>query len=153
MQPFPFMMLLMVGLGAVESTAAPDEECNAVWESGRALCCTCEKVANSDSVIRLTAKEMRDHVDHLEPLKAPGFGATGIRGNGIVRLEIWFDPAGNVSRRRAICGHPIPLSAAMRAVRKWTFKPVVRKGVKRGGCGIVTIKFRFRDREASTELH
>jgi hypothetical protein len=151
-QTFSYVLLVMIGLGAVKSTAALVNKCKEFEHSGRALCHECEKVGDSDAVIRLTAKEMRDHVNHLEPLKSPGMGSKGIRGSGTVRLEIWFDHAGNVSRTRAICGHPIALSVAMRAVPKWTFKPLVKKGVKKGGCGIVTIKYRFQNREASTKL-
>ena len=153
-QPFSFLVLVMIGLGAVESTAANvdyKEKCKKVEDLIR-ICSECEKAEHPDSVICLTTQEMRDSVEHLEPLKPPGLGSTGLRGGGILSLEVWFDPEGNVSRARAICGHPLLLSVAMRALRKWTFKPIERKGEKRGGCGIVTIKFDFRNGGASTEL-
>lgn len=151
-QTFSCTVLVMIALGVIESTASLFDKCRTVEKSGQALCSECEEVGGSDSVVCLTAEEMRNYVDHLEPLKPPGMGASGVRGSGVVRLEIWFDPAGKVSRTRAICGHPIALSAAMRAALKWTFKPVVKRGVKRAGCGVVTIKYRFRNREASTAL-
>ena len=66
--------------------------------------------------------------------------------------ESGFDAAGNVSRAQWLCGHPLVIGVALNAVKKWTFKPVVKKGMKRGGCGIVTIKYDFRNRGASTEL-
>lgn len=151
-QTFSHAVLVMISLGAIESTASLVDKCESVEKSGQVLCRECEEVGGSDSLVCLTAKEMRNYVDHLEPLKPPGMGAKGVRGSGVVRLEIWFDPTGKVSRTRAIWGHPIALSAAMRAVPKWTFKPVVKGGVKKAGCGVVTIKYRFRDREASTAL-
>ena len=137
------------------STAAFVSQCQDMDIADPAPCCKCENVGPSEEVICLTAKEMRDHVDHLEPLKRPGMAdPRKFRVRGIVSLGVWFDPAGNVSRVQLLRGHPLVIGVALNAVKKWTFKPVVKNGVKRGGCGIVTIKFRFRvrDREALTEL-
>ena len=112
----------------------------------------CEKGEHPDAVICLTAQEMRDHIDYLEPLKRPGMADPRVRIRGIVSLGVWFDAAGNVTQAQILCGHPLVVGVALNAVIKWTFKPVVKKGVKRGGCGIITIKYDFRNGGASTEL-
>lgn len=89
-------------------------------------------------------KEMRDHVDHLEPLKPSGLDK-GLNLAGIVVVEVRFDSTGQIACARAKSGHPIAISAAMTAIKKWTFKPVVSGGVAKGGCGAISIKYRLRD--------
>lgn len=143
-QTLSLSVLLTMGLGAVEPTAVLDEECTKVKNLGLAPCCKCEKVSNSDSIVCLTAKEMRDQIDHLKPLKPPGMGMTGLNLRGIVRVQILFSSTGKVLCIRLKCGHAIALASAMEAIRQWTFKPVVENGVKKGGCGIVTIRYRLR---------
>ena len=143
-QTFSLSVLLTMGLGAVESTAALEEECTEVKNLGLAPCFKCEKVSNSDSIVRLTAKEMRDQVDHLKPLKPPGLGMTGLNLRGIVRAQIVFSSTGKVLCVRLKCGHPLAFTSAIKAIPQWTFNPVVENGVKKGGCGIVTIRYRLR---------
>ena len=165
-QRFSYIVLLMVGLIVAESTAAlgskyediePSDpvpccmcknvktmilqKCEDVEPSDPVPCCMCENVEPTEEVICLSVKQMRDHVDHIEPIKTPGL--MNGRGDGILRLAILFDPTGRVSYIGGKCGHPIIIGAAIEAVRKWTFKPVVANGVKKAGCGIITIKFRI----------
>ncbi len=114
-------------------------------------CCNCEASERSQGMVCLNAKEMHDHVDHMEPLKPSGLDK-GLNLAGIVVVEMRFDARGNVACARAKSGHPIAIAAAMVAVQKWTFKPVVSGGVAQGGCGPITIKYRLRDRGSSTKL-
>src|SRR5207247_7656639 len=114
-------------------------------------CCNCESSGRSDDVICLSAKEMRDHVGHIEPLKPSGLDK-GLKLAGIVVMEMRFEPSGRVACARAKSGHQIAVSAAMEAVRKWTFKPVVSNGVPKADCGRITIKYRLRNQGSSTEL-
>jgi hypothetical protein len=102
-------------------------------------------------VICLNAKEMRRHVDHIEPLRPSGLG-DGLSLVGIVVLEARFEINGKVSCFRAKSGHPIAISAAMEAIPKWTFKPVASNGSVKAGCGQITIKYRLGDRRTSTGL-
>ena len=114
------------------------------WEdvepSGLAPCCKCDNVGPSEEVICLSVKQMRDHVDHIEPIKTPGL--MNGRGRGILRLAILFDSTGRASSIRWKCGSPLLTGVAIEAIRKWTFKPVLANGVKKAGCGIITIKYR-----------
>lgn len=114
-------------------------------------CCNCEALGRSEDVVCLSAKEMRDHVDHVEPLKPSGLDR-GLNLAGTVVMEMRFDASGKVACARAKSGNPIALSAAMEAVQKWTFKPVISSGVAKGGCGPITIKYRLRDQGSSTKL-
>lgn len=114
-------------------------------------CCNCENSARSDDVICLSPKEMRNQVDHIEPLKPSGLGK-GLNLAGTVVVEIRFEAGGKVTCVRARSGHPIAISAAIEAVPKWTFKPVVSNGVAKAGCGRITIKYRLRDKGSSTEV-
>ena len=71
---------------------------------------------------------------------------------GTVVMEIRFDANGSVVCARASTGHPLGVSAAMAAITKWTFKPIVEGGVRKSGCGTLTIKYHLQDKGSSTEL-
>ena len=77
-------------------------------------CCKCEDPGRSGEVICLNDKEMRDRVDHIEPLKPSGLDK-GLKLAGIVVVEIRFEASGKVACVRAESGHPIAISAAMEA--------------------------------------
>jgi len=64
---------------------------------------------------------------------------------GIVVMEIRFEPNGTVACARAKSGHPVAIAAAMEAVRRWTFKPLVSNGVAKGACGSITISAYSQD--------
>jgi hypothetical protein len=120
-------------------------------QSGTVPCCNCESSGRAEEVVCLGAKEMRDRVDHLEPLKPSGLDK-GLNLSGIVVVEMRFDSAGKITCARGKSGHPMAISAAMTAIKKWTFKPIVSGGVAKGGCGVITIKYRLRDQGSSTAL-
>lgn len=132
---------LIVVLVGLLSAQAPSVSC----------CNNCETSAHAVDLACLNAKEMRDHVDHVEPLK-PSVLDKGLNLAGTVVVEVRFDASGKVACARAKSGHPIAISAAMEAVQKWTFKPLVSSGVAKGGCGLIRIKYRLRDQGSSTKL-
>ena len=133
------LIVVLAGLLSAQSPSVPC--CNNCDPSGR----------SHDDVVCLNAKEMRDHVDHIEPLKPSGLDKD-LNLAGTVVVEMRFDARGKVECARAKSGHPIAISAAMEAVRKWTFKPVTSKAGTTAGCGRITIRYRLRDRGSSTEL-
>ena len=132
-------IVLLIGWLAAQSPSAP--------------CCKCDTSGpgRPEDVICLNAKEMRERVDHVEPLKPSGLDK-GLNLRGTVALEIRFDAGGKLACARARSGHPIAIAAAMEAVRKWTFRPLMSNGGAKGGCGPITIKYRLRDQGSSTEL-
>lgn len=132
------LLVVVAGLLSAQSPSVP-------------CCNNCETAARSDDIACLNAKEMRDHVEHVEPLKPSGLDK-GLNLSGSVVVEVRFDAGGKVACARAKSGHPIAISAAMEAVQKWTFKPMVSSGVAKAGCGPITIKYRLRDRGSSTKL-
>lgn len=134
------ILLLAVGAGWTQATAH--------------ACCKCESSGSSSEssdAVCLSAKETRGHVNHVEPLQPSGLGK-GLNLAGTVIVEIRFEPDGKVACVRARSGHPIAISAAMVALPKWTFKPVVLNGAAKGGCGRTTIKYRLHDQGSSTEI-
>ena len=130
------LIVLSVALLAAQPPAVP--------------CCTCG-AKQSDDAVCLNSKEMRGRVDHIEPLKPSGL-EKDLNIAGITVLEVRFEADGTVACARARSGHPIAISAAMEAIRKWTFKPVLSNGVAKGACGTVTIKYRLRQNGSSTTL-
>ena len=132
-----FIVLLAAGLLAAQVPSVP--------------CCSCGNSGRSDDVVCLSTKDMREHADHIQPLKPSGL-EKGLNLSGIVVMEIRFEISGRVECTCAKSGHPIAISAAMEAVPKWTFKPLVSNGVPKAGCGRITIKYRLRDQGSSTEL-
>jgi outer membrane biosynthesis protein TonB len=97
----------------------------------------------------LNAKEMKDHVDHIEPLKA---AETRLHLWGTVVLEVRFGPDGKLACVHVKSGHPMAISAAVEAIKRSTFKPAISHGVAKAGCGLITIKYRLQDVGSSTEL-
>jgi TonB family protein len=132
-------IVLLIGWLSAQSPSAP--------------CCTCDTSGpeRPDDVVCLNAKEMRGRVDHVEPLKPSGLDK-GLNLRGTVALEIRFDASGKLACARAKSGHPIAIAAAMDAVRRWTFRPLMSNGAAKGGCGPITIKYRLREKGSSTEL-
>jgi Gram-negative bacterial TonB protein C-terminal len=123
-------------------------------QTGSDSCCKCGSADLSElstDVICLSAKDMRAHVDHVEPLRPSGLGKD-LNIAGTIVVEIRFGSDGKVACARARSGNPIAISAAMEAVPKWTFKPIVLKGATKSGCGRITIKYRLRDQGSSTEI-
>jgi len=55
---------------------------------------------------------------------------------GVVKLEVVVSPTGNVKETKVIGGHPILVSAAVDAVKKWKFDPG-------NGDTTETLEFRF----------
>ncbi len=56
--------------------------------------------------------------------------------NGVVRVQVVVSPNGNVKETKVIGGHPILVTAAMDAVKKWKFDPASAETT-----GILEIKF------------
>jgi TonB family protein len=56
--------------------------------------------------------------------------------NGTVRVEVVVSPNGNVKETKVIGGHPILVTAAVDAVKKWKFDPANAETT-----GILEIKF------------
>jgi TonB family protein len=56
--------------------------------------------------------------------------------NGVVRVQVVVSPNGNVKETKVIGGHPILVTAAVDAVKKWKFDPANAETT-----GILEIKF------------
>jgi TonB family protein len=62
--------------------------------------------------------------------------ARKIKLNGVVRVQVVISPNGNVKETKVIGGHPILVTAAVDAVKKWKFDPAGAETT-----GILEIKF------------
>jgi TonB family protein len=47
---------------------------------------------------------------------------------GVAKLSILVDPAGNVYCISVVSGHPLINGSAVEAAKNWKFKPVIRNG-------------------------
>jgi TonB family protein len=56
--------------------------------------------------------------------------------NGVVRVQVVISPNGSVKETKVIGGHPILVTAAVDAVKKWKFDPASAETT-----GILEIKF------------
>ena len=62
--------------------------------------------------------------------------ARKLKLNGIVRIQVVISANGNVKETKVIGGHPILVTAAVDAVKKWKFDPADAETT-----GILEIKF------------
>jgi TonB family protein len=56
--------------------------------------------------------------------------------SGIVRIQVVISPSGNVKETKVIGGHPILVTSAVDAVKKWKFDPANAETT-----GILEVKF------------
>ena len=114
-------------------------------------CCNCEQDRHLN-VMCLHPGQIRAQVDHLEPLLPSGLDRS-LNISGIVIADVKFGTDGKVECVRARQGNPIAIAAAMVALPKWTFKPLIYGGARKQGCGTLTIKYRLSNGRSSTRLH
>ena len=63
------------------------------------------------------------------------------RCQGTVIVAVIVNPEGAVTCSHVISGHPILMVASIQAANKWTFKPLVKRGVKRSFVGLLAFTF------------
>jgi hypothetical protein len=97
-------------------------------------------VANT---VCLSDIEMSQHAIHVE--MHPDLMGKHANYSGIAVFQIGFDEKGRVTDASAISGHPLGISNLMEAASRWRFKPVVVKGIKKKGCGKLSIKFAMKE--------
>ena len=115
------------------------------------LCCKCDPLKHSDETVWLTAHQMHAHVRHVEPLRTSGLDKD-LDIRGLLVIEARFGPDGRVNCVKAEEGNPVALSAAMRALPKWSFKPVTAGGKARGGYGRLKLRYHLSDKGSSTRI-
>jgi TonB family protein len=159
--------VLFLSAGALECQIASAQVSPSVTRLARAAgtameapCCECGKgfragrtptPTESSEPVCVSSKVMRSLVVHIRPLEPPCCGEN-VNISGRVVVEVLVDAEGKVKCARALRGHPFAITSAIDAVPKWTFRPYHVRGVPRLVCGNITIKFRFQDKSASTEL-
>jgi hypothetical protein len=96
-------------------------------------CHSCE-LANT---VCLSDVQMAEHAVHFE--MEPDRVGNHSNYRGVAVFQIGFDEKGRVTGATAISGHPLGISHLMAAVSKWRFKPVIANGVKKKGCGKLSV--------------
>jgi hypothetical protein len=110
------------------------------------IACSCE-VPNT---VCLSDIEVSEHAVHVE--MAPDLMGHHSNYAGVAVFQIGFDERGRVTGASTISGHPLGISHLIEAASKWRFKPVVVKGVKKKGCGKLSIEFAMRENVPSAKV-
>ena len=129
------ILVVMAALGCASAVAAQT-----------LTACSCE-VPNT---VCLSDIEMSEHAVHVEMV--PDRMGNHSNYNGVAVFQIGFNEKGRVTSARAISGHPLGISHLMAAASKWRFRPMVVKGVKKRGCGRLSMKFAMRENVPSAEV-
>jgi len=93
---------------------------------------------------KLSEPEVRALVKKTEPIQAP-CRADMLHISGTVVLVILVDPQGNVVCVQRVSGHPLIIGVAIDSVRRWKFEPYASKGVKKGFCGQLALRFQANE--------
>jgi protein TonB len=94
----------------------------------------------SGEVHRVSPDDAAKHLQKkVEPIY-PSEPNMRVRGNVILQIEI--SESGDVTIIKAISGHPILLTSAIDAVRKWHYSPFLLNGRPVATTTTVTIPFR-----------
>jgi hypothetical protein len=101
------------------------------------------------ATVCLSDVEMSKHAMHVE-MEPDKMGNHSNRGVAV--FQIGFDEKGRVTGADAISGEPLGISDLMAAVSKWKFKPVVVNGMKKRGCGKLSVRLAMRENVPSAEV-
>ncbi len=116
-----------------------------------APCCHCDAIPQSSDVVCLSTDQISRRVRHIEPLHATGLDKD-LNLAGTVVIEVKIGASGQIECAHAVQGNPIAVSAAMRALPKWTFSPSTKDETSRSSCGRLRIRFRLSTHHSSTKL-
>lgn len=98
----------------------------------------------------LSDVEMSKHAIHVE--MEPDKMGNHSNYRGVAIFQIGFDERGRVTGADAISGEALGISHLMAAVSKWRFKPVLAGGIKKRGCGRLSVRFAMRENVPSAEI-
>lgn len=110
------------------------------------IACSCEL----PNTVCLSDIEISEHAVHVEMV--PDRMGNHSNYSGVAVFQVGFDEKGRVTGVSAISGHPLGISYLLAAASKWRFKPIVVKGVKKKGCGKLSIKLAMRENVPSAEV-
>jgi protein TonB len=120
---FGFVLLSLASLATAQRTGSAAISLHPRFPSG----------SGSDSVSPPSTRviQLGDSVE-LEPLKMakPSYPSearkSGIQGQ--VSLHVYISDVGIVENVKSLSGHPLLIPAAIAAVKKWRYKPFIRRG-------------------------
>jgi TonB family protein len=77
----------------------------------------------------------------VERVAPPWPPEPGMHVAGDVVMRVTLDSSGKLTSARAVSGHPLKRTAALSAVRRWTFRPMLKGARPRAVTGYVTVHF------------
>jgi hypothetical protein len=90
----------------------------------------------------LTSEELMHRVIERASIERPGpLGKNELEG--VVSIRILINKHGKVICAQGIDGHPLAISAAMRSLREWTFKPFTLNRKRKAVVGILNLRYDF----------
>ena len=102
------------------------------------------------ATVCLSDVEMSKHAMHVE--MEPDKMGNHSNYRGVAVFQIGFDEKGRVTGADAVSGEPLGISHLMAAVSKWKFKPVVVNGIRKRGCGKLSVRFAMRENVPPAEV-
>jgi protein TonB len=98
--------------------------------------------AQAPNRIRVGGQVMRAQLIHqVSPTYPRKAKTAGIEGT--VRLDVLIGKDGRVLNMKLLSGHPVLAKAAMKAVSKWRYKPLLLKGVPAEAMTEIEINFKL----------
>jgi hypothetical protein len=87
---------------------------------------------------KLSSHQLKALLQKTEPIYLPGtVDKPHIKGTVVMALAV--DDKGEVNCVQIISGHPLITGTTIDSVRRWTFRPYVVRGLRKGFCGRIAI--------------
>jgi TonB family protein len=90
----------------------------------------------------LNSSELMDRVIEKRSIVRPAsLGKNSLRGT--VRIRVLIDKTGRVICAQRLKGHPLGVSAAIKSLQAWSFRPFIVNGQLKSVAGVLTLTFDF----------
>ncbi len=89
---------------------------------------------------KLLSHEVKALLQRTEPIYFPGT-VDKLRIKGTVVMALAVDDKGEVNCVQIISGHPLIIGTTIDSARRWKFRPYVVRGLRKGFCGRITIRY------------
>jgi len=109
------------------------------WPKGVEACGDTSKLfrKSNENVVWLSTKQMKAiSIERITPVFPKS-----CRCQGQILIAVVVNPEGKVACTHVISGHPLLASPSTQAAIKWTFKPMIKRGVNVSFVGLLVFKF------------
>lgn len=105
---------------------------------------------NSNEIVCLNSKQIRDRVEYLAPLNNPGYADLTRITDRTVVVSVFIDGQGRVIKSKAVKGHPLLKASGEQAARFSRFTPVNVSGKPANICGSIILEWNPDDSVSKT---